>query len=66
MKRVTFHGPAHVLRVAGQEIRRGESADVPDGDAETLLAFPKADVTIEGVEQPEAEGGAGQPTEEKE
>lgn len=76
MKNLTYLGPGALLRVAGREIPRGSTDEVPDRDADALLANPLYDVTVTDVpkkdgetkpdaetgdRQPEADAGEGQP-----
>lgn len=62
MKSVRYDGPGALLRVAGREIPRGGTAEVPDRDADALLANPLYDVTVTetGDGEPEADSGEGQ------
>lgn len=67
MKNLTYHGPGVLLRVAGREIPRGGTEQVPNADAERLLEDPNYDVTVtETDDEPEAEIGEGHPNSESE
>ncbi len=52
MAKITFHGPDHILCVAGQEIPRGGEADVPAEVAERLLAWEAVDVDVYPSDEP--------------
>lgn len=58
MKRVQYDGPGALLRVAGREIPRGGTAEVPDRDADALADNPRFDVTVTDVPKT---GGGGEP-----
>ena len=59
--RITFHGPDHVLRVDGQEIPRGEDAEVSAETAERLLAWAAVDVDVHPGAEPVARPQVEQP-----
>lgn len=54
MKTIRYNGPGHVLNTAsGRRILRGETAEVPNSDADQLTQMPNIDVTLleaEGTE----------------
>jgi len=53
VKRFSFHGPSHVLEVPGYfTLQRGESVDIDDQLAETLLAAnPRLVLTVTDTKQ---------------
>lgn len=66
MRRVTYHGPTHRLRLpSGRTIDRGETAEVTNADADTAAAATNIHVTVADGDEPEAEG-EGHDTDTKE
>lgn len=60
MKRITYHGPGHILTTpSGRKVHRGETAEVTDSDADQLTRLSHIDVTLE------AEGTEPNPQEEE-
>lgn len=48
MRKLTFHGPAHRLRLpSGRTVDRGESGEVTNEDADAAQADPNVNVTVE-------------------
>lgn len=47
MRKLTFHGPAHRLRLpSGREVDRGETGEVTNDDADAAEAADNVNVTV--------------------